>query len=253
MAMNSTLRQNSGRDKTHRLGEPWTYRPGDCTGPWQTEPSGGGPAATDSGRIVRDTRIAIALEIGDDAAAALERGTADTTSSFGRSPMMTRVLSTALLAVVVIAQASRANQGPIQRAGQAIDNAGKNIRRGVETGVARGQITAQERELLGRVTQRIKWDKQLVSSTLQLVVQADGTVSLRGSVMDEAAKARAVDLVENTVGVTAVVDELAVVKDVKVIQARPARVIETVPTRVIEVPAESRIIVPAETKVIVKP
>ncbi len=174
---------------------------------------------------------------------------------------MTRKLATALLAVVVFAPASHANQGPIQRAGQALDNAGKNIRRGVETGVARGQISAQERELLARVTQRIKWDKQLVSSTLQLVVQADGTVSLRGSVIDEDAKARAVDLVENTVGVTAVVDELAVVKDVKVIQARPARVIETVPTRVIEtvptrvitVPAESKIIVPAETKVLVKP
>ncbi len=165
---------------------------------------------------------------------------------------MIRKLSTALLAVVVFAPASHANQGPIQRAGQALDNAGKNIRGRVETGVARGQITAQERELLARVSQRIQWDKQLVSSTLQLVVQADGTVNLRGSVIDEAAKRRAVDLVENTVGVTRVVDELAVIKEVKVIEAPPARVIEP-PTRVITVPAESKIIVPAETKVIVKP
>ncbi len=165
---------------------------------------------------------------------------------------MSRRLSTALLAVVVFAPASHANQGPLQRTGQALDNAGKNIRRGVETGVARGQITAQERELLARVTQRIKWDKQLVSSTLQLVVQADGTVNVRGSVIDEAAKARAVDLVENTVGVTAVVDELAVMKDVRVIQAPPARVIEP-PTRVITVPAEREVLVPAETKVLVKP
>ena len=44
---------------------------------------------------------------------------------------------------------------------------------------------------------------------------------MRGSVIDEAAKARAVDLVENTVGVTRVVDELAVIKDVKVIRPRP--------------------------------
>ena len=170
---------------------------------------------------------------------------------------MSRRLSTALLAVVVFAPASHANQGPLQRTGQAPDNAGKNIRRGVETGVPRGQISAQERELLARVTQRIKWDKQLVSSTLQLVVQADGTVSLRGSVIDEAAKARAVDLVENTVGVTAVVDELAVVKEVKVIQAKPACVIETVPTRVIETPTRVITIPPSadpiETEVIVKP
>ena len=168
---------------------------------------------------------------------------------------MTRKFSIVLLALFIFTPftpASHAAQGPVQRAGQALDNAGKNIRRGVETGVARGQITAQERELLARVSQRIQWDKQLVSSTLQLVVQADGTVNLRGSVVDEAAKRRAVDLAQNTVGVTRVVDELAVMKEVKVIAAPPARVIE-VPTRVITVPAESKIVVPAETKVLVKP
>jgi hyperosmotically inducible periplasmic protein len=169
---------------------------------------------------------------------------------------MIRHFSAALLAVVVLGPVTHA-QGPVQRAGQALDNAGKNIRRGVENGVARGQITAQERELLSRVTDRIKWDKQLVSSTLQLVVQADGTVNVRGSVVDEAAKARAVDLVENTVGVTRVVDELAVMKDVKVIQAKPARVIETVPTRVVEPPKRVITIPPSadpiETEVIVKP
>ena len=55
-------------------------------------------------------------------------------------------------------------------------------------------------------------------------------------------KRQAVELVEDTIGVTAVVDELAVVKEVKVIQTKPAaRVIEMTP------PAAS------ETKVIVKP
>ena len=165
---------------------------------------------------------------------------------------MARNLSAALLAFVLIGPASHAYQGPLQRAGQALDNAGRNIRRGVENGVAHGQITAQERELLARVTQRIRWDKQLVSSTLQLVVQADGTVHLRGSVIDEAAEARAVDLAESTVGVTRVVDELAVIQDVKVIETPPARVIEP-PKRVITVPAESKIVVPAESKIIVEP
>ena len=162
---------------------------------------------------------------------------------------MIRHFSAALLAVAILSPMAHA-QGPVQRAGQ-------NIRNGIETGVARGQIRAQERELLARVTDRIKWDKQLVSSTLQLVVQADGTVNVRGSVVDEAAKARAVDLVENTVGVTRVVDELAVMKDVRVIQAKPARVIETTPTRVIEPPKRVITIPPSadpiETEVIVKP
>ena len=164
---------------------------------------------------------------------------------------MARKLSAALIAVSLFAPASHADQGPLQRAGQGSTTPGRISAAASRPG-SHGQITAQERELLNRVTQRIHWDKQLVSSTLQLVVQADGTVHLRGSVLDEAARARAVDLAENTVGVTRVVDELAVVKDVKVIEAPPARVIEP-PKRVITVPAETKVLVPAETKIIVKP
>src|SRR3954452_2316059 len=59
-------------------------------------------------------------------------------------------------------------------------------------------------------------------------------------------KARAVDLVQNTIGVTSVVDELAVMKDVKVIQAKPA-----VPGEVITVAPP--VLVPAETRVIISP
>ncbi len=55
-------------------------------------------------------------------------------------------------------------------------------------------------------------------------------------------KLRAIDLVSNTIGVNTVVDELAVVKDVKVINAKPTvKVIETTTP------------VTTETKVIVKP
>ena len=155
---------------------------------------------------------------------------------------MVRALSHALLAVAVLVPATLA-QGPVQRAGQAIDNAGRNIRNGVEGAVVRGKLTAQERELLNRVTLRLSWDKRLVGSAIQVEVRADGTTTLRGSAIDDAAKARAVDLVENTLGVTSVVDELAVVKEVKVIQARPAREVIVVPP----VPA------PADTTVIIKP
>lgn len=157
---------------------------------------------------------------------------------------MIRMLPAALLAIAALAPASWA-QGPVGRAGQAIDNAGRNIRRGVENAVVRGQITAQERELLNRVTLRLSWDKQLLTSTVQMEVRADGTVILRGSVIDEAAKARAVDLVENTVGVTTVVDELAVVKEVKVIEAKPptSRVITVTPPAAVS----------PERQVIIKP
>ena len=161
---------------------------------------------------------------------------------------MTRALSAAFLTIALVPAATFAQDRPLQRAGRALDNAGKNIRNRVETEVVRGQISAQERDVLNRVFRRIEWDKQLVSSTLQLEAQPGGTIVLRGSVIDVAAKRRAVDLAENTIGVTTVVDELAVMKDVKIIEARPAqRVIEVAPPVVVTPP------VVIETPVIVKP
>ena len=71
--------------------------------------------------------------------------------------------------------------GILSRAGQALDNAGRNIRNAVDNEVARGQMDAHDREVLNRVVRRVEWDKQLVGSTIQYVVQPEGTVVLRGS------------------------------------------------------------------------
>lgn len=155
---------------------------------------------------------------------------------------MRRSLVPFLAAMALISAASTAQEGPLRRAGQALDNAGKNIRYRVETEIARGQVTAQERDVLSRVMRRVEWDRPLVGSAMQFEVRPGGTVVLRGSVASDALKRRAVDLVANTVGVAAVVDELAIVKDVKVIEAKPtARVIGVTPpapvrTEVKEIP-----------------
>ena len=47
---------------------------------------------------------------------------------------------------------------------------GGNIRNAVDNEVARGQIDAQDREVLNRVTRRIEWDKQLVGSMIRFEV-----------------------------------------------------------------------------------
>lgn len=154
---------------------------------------------------------------------------------------MRRLLSAALVATSIVT-AAFAQDGPIERAGQALDNAGKNIRYRVESEIARGQITAQEREVLSRVMRRIEWDKRFVGSAVQFEARPGGTLILRGSVLNDSVKQSAVDLVANTIGVTTVVDELAVVKEVKVIKPSPnARVIEVTPSGT------------TETRVIVKP
>ena len=133
---------------------------------------------------------------------------------------MIRPYSAALLTIALAASTSLAQDGPLRRAGRALDQTGKNIRSSIETEVTRGQISADERDVLNRVGKRIDWDKQMAGCTLRLEVQAGGVVILQGSVPSAAAKERAVDLTESTTGVTRVVDQLAVVKEVKVIEAR---------------------------------
>jgi hyperosmotically inducible periplasmic protein len=95
-----------------------------------------------------------------------------------------------------------AQQGATQRAREALDNAGRNIRRGVERAFARTRAAVLEQELMTRVYSRLHWDKLLVGSALELEVRDDGVVFLRGSVPDAAAKKRAVLLARDTVGVT---------------------------------------------------
>lgn len=104
-------------------------------------------------------------------------------------------------------------------------------------------IHAQEKELLNRVTQRIEWDKQLTGSTLQLAAQPGGVIVLKGSVASDSAKARAVDLAESTSGVVSVVDELAIVRDVKVIEARSTGRPAAELAAPVAVPTESRLII----------
>jgi len=135
-----------------------------------------------------------------------------------------------LLTFSITVAAAFAQDGPIRRAGQALDRAGKNIRYRVETEVARGQEAIQDREVLHRVARRIEWDRQFLGSTMRIEVQPGGRVVLQGSVPTDAVKLRAVDVVQNTIGVSAVVNELAV-KEVKVIPAQPSgRVIESKPS-----------------------
>ncbi len=163
---------------------------------------------------------------------------------------MIRAFVAAVVSIVLCSQVTYAQDGPLNRAGRALDNAGRNIRNRVETEVERGQISAQERDVLHRVVRRIEWDKQLVGSVLQIESQPGGVVYLRGSVLNDVAKKRAMDLAENTLGVSKVVSELALVKDVKVVESVPTQVIVTpVETRVVAPPA----VVPSQPRVIVKP
>lgn len=156
---------------------------------------------------------------------------------------MARTAALSAMTLVLVVSTAFAQDGILSRTGQALDNVGRGIRNAVDTGIAQGQVDAEDREVLSRVMRRVEWDKHLVGSTIQIEVQPGRTVLLRGSVPSPVHKKRTAELVASTVGVGSVIDQLAVVKEVKVIQqATPtARIIEVKPP------------VPTDTTVIAKP
>lgn len=111
--------------------------------------------------------------------------------------------------------------GVAERAAGKLDAAGRQIGEalGRGFGTARDAVREQfsrtrdkvnDMNIEARVYGRLHWDKLLTTSVLELTVEARGIVTLRGSVPNAKAKNRAVELAADTVGVTRVIDQLAV-------------------------------------------
>jgi len=100
-----------------------------------------------------------------------------------------------------------AQEGIGERIGARIDRFTEDLREGWDS--LRKRI--DQMGVQGRVYGRLRWDKHLDSTQLDIDVQQDNTVILRGQVASPAAKKKAVELANDTVGVTRVVDELVVV------------------------------------------
>jgi hypothetical protein len=139
------------------------------------------------------------------------------------------------------AQQEQPQEGVAAKAGEKIDEVGRAIRRGIENaedavrdginktggtvreGFTKTRESVQGMGVLSRVYGRLHWDKSLNSSSL-FVRAEGGAVTLRGSVPDEAARAKAVDLAKDTVGVTHVIDQLTVLStSTKTIISPPKR------------------------------
>jgi hyperosmotically inducible periplasmic protein len=162
---------------------------------------------------------------------------------------MQRIYALAVVTLALSVPTVSAQEGILSRTGRALDNAGRGIRSAVDTGIAQGQMDAEERDALTRAMRRVEWDKYLANSLIQFEVRPSRTIVLRGSVPSAEHKKRATELVASTIGVNTVVDELAVVKEVKVIQAKPAaRIVETTKPAVVVLPP-----VPTEPTTVVKP
>jgi hyperosmotically inducible protein len=147
--------------------------------------------------------------------------------------MMT--LSMVCLNVAFWSMTGRAQPGPqdppqegvATKAAEKLDEFGRAIKRGflnaedsvreglnktgetVREGFAKTRDTVQSMGIPSRVYGRLHWDKEF--QNIPIFVKAEGgTVTVRGTLPDDAAKAKAIELIKDTVGVTRVIDQLSV-------------------------------------------
>jgi hyperosmotically inducible periplasmic protein len=119
-------------------------------------------------------------------------------------------------------------EGVATKAAEKLDDFGRAIKRGflnaeesvrdglnktgetVRESFAKTRDTVQSMGIPSRVYGRLHWDKEF--QNIPLFVKAEGgTVTVRGTLPDDVSKAKAIDLIKDTVGVTRVIDQLNVI------------------------------------------
>jgi osmotically-inducible protein OsmY len=98
---------------------------------------------------------------------------------------------------------------------EAVEGVGRGIKRGVNdvSDAVRRRFDAvradvNRMETHSRVYSRLRWDRALANSKIEVHVFKDGTALLMGHVPDPEARKRAIELTRETVGITSVIDDL---------------------------------------------
>jgi osmotically-inducible protein OsmY len=115
------------------------------------------------------------------------------------------VVLAASFALALSAASARA-----QSVGERIGNAIDQVSSGVQQAWQQVKEAGNRMGVEARVYARLRWDKAIHSATIDIEVPKAGTVVLKGSVADAAAKKKAVELANDTIGVDQVIDQLAV-------------------------------------------
>ncbi len=136
-----------------------------------------------------------------------------------------------------------AQQGQV---GQGFDNAGRVMKRGfqsagnaVQGGFLKTRTSVHNMEVVSRVYSRLHWDKALTTSNLELEVTNGGIATLTGVVPDAEAKAKALALTSETVGVMQVVDQVVVTPPIPPIRPGAAPIVPGTPPTVIPPTADT--------------
>jgi hyperosmotically inducible periplasmic protein len=127
------------------------------------------------------------------------------------------ILAGVVPAIALAAGISAAQQPSRPTAGERVDNAVQNIKQGArEVGqtireqALKARTSIHDMGVTTRVYGRLHWDKALNSSKIDVSVREDGVATISGVVPDAKARAKAVELTADTVGVSQVVDQLSV-------------------------------------------
>jgi hyperosmotically inducible protein len=107
--------------------------------------------------------------------------------------------------------------GTGRKVGEKIDEVVQDIKGGlrkagnaVKEEFSKAKTAVNNMGVESRVYGRLHWDKALNDASIDLSATDDGVITLNGTVADDKAKAKAVELTRETVGVTKIVDKLAV-------------------------------------------
>lgn len=100
---------------------------------------------------------------------------------------------------------------------QKVSGAVQSLKKGAATAeeavreqYARARAAVSRMGVEARVYSRIHWEKNLTGARIDLAAPSEGVIALNGTVPDERARAKAVELARDTVGVTQVIDNLTV-------------------------------------------
>lgn len=116
----------------------------------------------------------------------------------------------ACLFMVATAAPAQAQQGIGERIGEQLDRGIGRLSEELREGWQSLQKSLDKMGVRGRVYSRLRWDKHLAASKLDIDVEEGGVVTLRGRLANAAVKEKAIELTKDTVGVNRIIDELTI-------------------------------------------
>ena len=133
------------------------------------------------------------------------------------NPLRFIMLGGTVVLCVIVSAVVQGQEGTGEQVGKKVDKTVDELREGakivagrVQKGIEDVRASVERLGVEGRVYARLHWDKALHGASVSVDVDKDGNTTLRGTVLDEKAKAKAEQLAGDTVGVQRVVNELKI-------------------------------------------